>query len=85
MVHFLEEKKIATRLLFGGNLIRQPAYKNVRYRAVGQLANSDLVMNQLLWIGVYPGLSQPMLDYMLETIHTAVAVLPGSVKLSGVK
>jgi CDP-6-deoxy-D-xylo-4-hexulose-3-dehydrase len=85
MVHFLEEKKIATRLLFGGNLIRQPAYKNVRYRAVGQLANSDLVMNQLLWIGVYPGLSQPMLDYMLETIHAAVAVLPASVKLSGAK
>lgn len=76
LVRFLEERKIATRLLFGGNLVRQPAYKNVTYRAIGPLPNSDLVMNQLLWIGVYPGLSQPMLEYMLETIHAAVDELP---------
>ena len=75
-VNFLEERKIATRLLFGGNLTRQPAYKNIKYRAIGALPNSDLVMNQLLWIGVYPGLTQPMLDYMLESIHEAVRVLP---------
>lgn len=85
LVRFLEERKIATRLLFGGNLTRQPAYKNVAYRAIGKLANSDLVMNQLLWIGVYPGLSQPMLDYMLEAIHAAAAALPACVKLSGAK
>lgn len=85
LVRFLEERKIATRLLFGGNLTRQPAYKNIKYRAIGPLANSDLVMNQLLWIGVYPGLSQPMLDYMLETLHAAVNVLPGCVKTSGAK
>jgi CDP-6-deoxy-D-xylo-4-hexulose-3-dehydrase len=74
-VNFLEEKKIATRLLFGGNLVRQPAYQEVKYRIAGPLTNSDLVMNQLLWIGVYPGLSQPMLDYMVETIHAAVREL----------
>jgi len=75
-VNFLEERKIATRLLFGGNLTRQPAYKNIKYRAIGALPNSDLAMNQLLWIGVYPGLTQPMLDYMLESIHDAVTILP---------
>ncbi|HWX56736.1 MAG TPA: lipopolysaccharide biosynthesis protein RfbH [Verrucomicrobiae bacterium] len=77
-VHFLESRKIATRLLFGGNLTRQPAYKNVRYRQAVPLPNSDLVMNQLLWIGVYPGLSQVILDYVLETIHSAVKTLPSS-------
>jgi len=85
LVCFLEERKIATRLLFGGNLVRQPAYKNAHYRAVGRLPNSDLVMNQLLWIGVYPGLSQPMLDYMVETIHAAVNELAACMKSSGGK
>jgi CDP-6-deoxy-D-xylo-4-hexulose-3-dehydrase len=75
-VNFLEEHKIATRLLFGGNLTRQPAYQQVQYRAIGALPNSDLVMNQLLWIGVYPGLTPAMLQYMLEVIHLAVKTLP---------
>jgi CDP-6-deoxy-D-xylo-4-hexulose-3-dehydrase len=75
LIGFLDEKKIATRLLFGGNLTRQPAYKDVRYRKIGSLENSDLVMNQLFWIGVYPGLTQPMLDYMIETLHAAPKVL----------
>jgi CDP-4-dehydro-6-deoxyglucose reductase, E1 len=85
LVRFLEERNIATRLLFGGNLVRQPAYKNVRYRAVGALPNSDLVMNQLLWIGVYPGLTQRMLDYVVETLHAAVNQLDACMKSSGVK
>jgi CDP-6-deoxy-D-xylo-4-hexulose-3-dehydrase len=85
LVRYLEERNIATRLLFGGNLIRQPAYKNVRYRAIGQLANTDLVMNRLVWIGVYPGLSQPMLDYMLETLHAAVGDLTACIKSSDCK
>lgn len=85
LVHFLEEKKIATRLLFGGNLTRQPAYQDVRYRVAGPLPNTDLVMNQLLWIGVYPGLSQTMLDYMVEILHAAVAALPGYAKAGGGK
>lgn len=71
LVRYLDEKKIATRLLFGGNLTRQPAYKHVRYRKVGSLENSDTVMNQLFWIGVFPGLTQAMIDYMLEALHKA--------------
>ena len=69
VVQYLEERKIATRLLFGGNLVRQPAYLDVPHRVVGELANSDFVMNQVFWIGVYPGLSRAMLDYVLEVFH----------------
>ena len=68
LVRHLESKKIGTRLLFGGNLIRQPAYKDVSYRQVGSLANSDFVMRQVFWIGVYPGLTPEMIRYMIDTI-----------------
>ena len=71
VVQYLEKHKIATRLLFGGNLVRQPAYCDVGYRVVGNLTNSDFVMNQVFWIGVYPGLSQRMLEYILECFHNA--------------
>jgi len=69
LIDFLYAKKIATRQLFGGNLVRQPAYADLKYRVVGDLRMSDRVMNQAFWIGVYPGLTQPMLDYVLETIN----------------
>ena len=69
VVQYLEERKIATRLLFGGNLVCQPAYQDVQYRVVRDLANSDFVMNQVFWIGVYPGLSSAMLEYVLEVFH----------------
>ncbi len=71
-MEFLNAKKIGTRQLFGGNLIRQPAYADVNYRAVGDLRMSDRVMNQGFWIGVYPGLTQAMLDYVLETMNEIV-------------
>ena len=74
VIQHLHAAKISTRLLFGGNLIRQPAYKNIVRRQVGDLANSDFIMNQVFWIGVYPGLTQSMLNYMLETFHR----LPGA-------
>ena len=68
IVSYLEENKIATRMLFGGNLLKQPAYKNIRHRVVGNLKNTDLAMNNLFWIGVYPGLSMPMLTYIEQTL-----------------
>ena len=69
LIDFLYEKKIGTRQLFGGNLVRQPAYAGLNYRIVGDLRTSDRVMNQAFWIGVYPGLTPAMLDYVLETIN----------------
>jgi CDP-6-deoxy-D-xylo-4-hexulose-3-dehydrase len=64
LIHALEANKIATRLLFGGNLLRQPAYKDCEYRVIGDLPNTDFVMNNVFWIGVYPGLTKPMLDFV---------------------
>ena len=66
LVAHLESGKIATRLLFGGNLTRQPAYEDVEVRIAGDLSNSDVVMNQSFWIGCYPGLSERMIEYVLE-------------------
>jgi CDP-6-deoxy-D-xylo-4-hexulose-3-dehydrase len=69
VVEFLNGHKIATRLLFGGNLVRQPAYKNVPKRIVGELKNSDFVMNNVFWVGVYPGLTMEMLNYVIDIFH----------------
>jgi CDP-6-deoxy-D-xylo-4-hexulose-3-dehydrase len=68
-IAFLERRKIATRLLFGGNLLRQPAYQDIKHRVVGSLANTDFIMNHVFWVGVFPGISQEMIGYMLETFH----------------
>jgi CDP-6-deoxy-D-xylo-4-hexulose-3-dehydrase len=68
IVRYLNENKIATRMLFGGNLLKQPAYKNIKYKVFGSLENTDLVMNNLFWIGVYPGLTPDMLKYTTKTI-----------------
>jgi CDP-6-deoxy-D-xylo-4-hexulose-3-dehydrase len=78
VVRFLEERKIATRTLFGGNLVRQPAYAATPYRVIGSLENSDFIMDRLFWVGVYPGLTPAMLDYMIEAFHAFARSLVGA-------
>lgn len=68
IVKELNERKIATRLLFGGNLLRQPAFVNTPRRVVGKLTNTDIVMNDTFWIGVWPGLSIEMLEYVVKNL-----------------
>ncbi len=69
VVRFLEGRKIATRPLFGGNLIRQPYFRDVKYRVVGELPNTNLIMTNTFWIGVYPGITPEMVEYMVSSIH----------------
>jgi CDP-6-deoxy-D-xylo-4-hexulose-3-dehydrase len=69
LVRHLEAKRIATRLLFGGNLLRQPAYLNTDMRKIGDLPNSDFVMRQVFWVGVYPGLTEEMLGFVISTLR----------------
>lgn len=68
LIRTLEAKKIATRLLFGGNLVRQPAYRDSYYRVQGTLRNTDFVMDNVFWVGVYPGLTSAMLDFVASSI-----------------
>lgn len=69
IVRQLNERKIATRFLFGGNLVRQPYMKGRRFRVHGTLDNSDRVMNHTFWLGVFPGLGDPQIDYVIEVLH----------------
>lgn len=78
LVRQLNDRKIHTRLLFGGNLLRQPAYRDVDHRVVGPLTNSDFVMEHVFWIGVYPALGQPHVDYVVETLHELIAARAAS-------
>jgi CDP-6-deoxy-D-xylo-4-hexulose-3-dehydrase len=68
LLRFLDSQKIGTRLLFAGNITKQPAYKNVDFRVVGDLTNTDIVMTRSFWIGVYPGITTEMLDYVISSI-----------------
>jgi CDP-6-deoxy-D-xylo-4-hexulose-3-dehydrase len=69
LLRFLDSRKIGTRLMFAGNIVKQPAYRNIEFRVVGDLKNSDIVMNRSFWIGVYPGLDTKMLDFVVESIE----------------
>ncbi|MEQ9880390.1 lipopolysaccharide biosynthesis protein RfbH [Pectobacterium aroidearum] len=65
LIKFLDDAKIGTRLLFAGNLTRQPYFEGVKYRVVGELTNTDRIMNQTFWIGIYPGLDTEHLDFVI--------------------
>jgi CDP-4-dehydro-6-deoxyglucose reductase, E1 len=73
IVRHLEAEKIGVRLLFGGNLTRQPAYRDVEHRIVGKLENTDFVMNNVFWIGVYPGITDTMVQHMSDSLRRIVA------------
>jgi CDP-6-deoxy-D-xylo-4-hexulose-3-dehydrase len=78
----LEAQKIGTRLLFAGNLLRQPAYEGCEYRVVGDLPNTDFVMNNVFWIGVYPGLTPPMFDHIAKTASDFIATAKSGLVLA---
>ena len=69
IVQHLESRRVATRQLFGGNLLAQPAYQNIEHRISGDLTNTEIVSTNTFWIGVFPGLTDEMIDFMIATIH----------------
>ncbi|MBZ4195087.1 MAG: lipopolysaccharide biosynthesis protein RfbH [Candidatus Contendobacter sp.] len=74
LLRYLDQYKIGTRLLFAGNLTRQPYFQGRQYRVSGELVNTDRVMNDTFWIGVYPGLTEAMLDYAATQIETFLGI-----------
>jgi CDP-6-deoxy-D-xylo-4-hexulose-3-dehydrase len=78
LARHLDEKKIGNRMFFGGNLLRQPVFVQLRkdrpesFRVLGEMSGADEIMNQALFLGTYPGLTKEMLDYEIETIHSFV-------------
>ncbi len=69
LIKYLDQNKIGTRLLFAGNLTRQPYFKDVEYRIVGELPNTDITMNQTFWLGIYPGLGTDQLNFIADKIE----------------
>jgi len=74
IVQKLNDRKIGTRLLFAGNLLRQPAFAGTPRRVIGDLKNTDIVMNNAFWLGVWPGLTTEMLDYVIESLYEVLGV-----------
>ncbi len=81
MTKALDAQKIGTRLVFAGNLTRQPAYQGCEFRVVGDLKNTDYVMNHVFWIGVFPGLTEPMLDFIAKTMTEFVETAKSGLKV----
>ena len=73
IVNYLEDNKIATRMLFAGNVLRQPYFRNIKHRIVSGLENTDFIMNQSFWIGVYPGITKAMISYVVGKIRDFVS------------
>ena len=73
LLTYLEERKIGTRLLFAGNITRQPYMAGRSYRVSGDLVNTDLVMNRTFWLGIYPGLGECQLRYVADTLQQFLA------------
>lgn len=76
VTRFIEDKNVQTRLLFSGNLIRHPCFDQIRdtdaYRVAGSLEQTDFIMNNTFWVGVYPGMTDEKIDYMVQVITSAV-------------
>lgn len=76
VIRYIEDHNVQTRLLFSGNIIRHPAFDQIRgtdaYRVIGDLKNSDFIVNNTFWIGVYPGMTKEKLDYMVQMVHEAI-------------
>jgi CDP-6-deoxy-D-xylo-4-hexulose-3-dehydrase len=70
LIQYLEDHLVRTRLLFGGNVLRQPAYMNIQRRVIGDLTQADRVMNGTFWIGVYPGITPDMIQYVIEVFDS---------------
>ena len=72
ILNYLAEKKIGTRLLFSGNILKQPGYTNVNHRVCGDLSNTDFSMDNTFWVGCWPGLTESHLDYISEHLKKAI-------------
>ena len=77
VVQYIEDHGIQTRMLFAGNIIKHPCFDEMRatgegYRVVGELTNTDRIMNDTFWVGVYPGMNDEMIDYMVKIIKEAL-------------
>ena len=73
LVRGLNQRGIGTRLVFAGNLIRQPAYADTNYRVIGDVPNADFVMENALWLGVFPGIDAPKVDYVVDQVRALLS------------